>query len=91
MTSYSRDSHIIIGDSEFVVTIDIRDDEMLLAEVWIRTPHIGSHGCPILLGTIYALAPPLGSTGCETLADYLVREAMEYGQKCAAEQVASNV
>lgn len=85
MTFHQREGRVIVGDSEFVCTIDISDDEALLAEVWIRTPNTGSHGCQIPLGTIYAMAPPLGSTGCETLGDYLIREVLEYGQRSAVQ------
>ena len=85
---YQREGVVLIANTEFVVTLDISDDETLLADLWIRTPDVGSIGRPFDVGTAYTLGPPVGVKGCETLADYLVREVSESGSRVEDEPTA---
>ena len=85
---YQREGSVLIGNLEFVCTLDISDDETLLADLWIRTPDTGSMGRPFDIGTAYRLGPPVGVKGCETLADYLVREVSAYSEPVEDEPMA---
>jgi len=80
---YSKHGCVIVGSTEFSVELDVSDDEVLIASAFVRTPKTGAMGTPFDVDTIYALFA-MRNGKIIPLADYIVDEVMEFGERDAA-------